>query len=206
MGDVLYCGSEKAWFVNGNEGATLVNDGTDWNVTISDVNHNDSGTTVLTDNGIHIFQNGNVGDLVEVHGHTITGDIEDFVYCHGECFFKRNGKWYKKLSSGDDYQIQVQDDILWYYVNNKQKERIVCGDGVYEITHDTATRIENTETERFLVGRSIEKVYGSSNSLTLVMSESDGKTVRKFSSTTGSLSDPVKYTLDVVDEDEETTP
>ena len=62
---------------------------------------------MLADNGIHIFQNGSVGDLMEVHGHTITGDVEDFVYCNGECFFKTGDKWYKKLSSGDDYQIQV---------------------------------------------------------------------------------------------------
>lgn len=38
------------------------------------------------------------------------------------------------------------------------------------------------------------------------MSETGGKTVRNFSPTMGSLSDPVKYTLCVVDEDEETTP
>lgn len=108
------------------------------------------------------------------------------------------------------YVTQSTDDVAPVLTAAGPTDIHVSRGKVFVSTSNGLTKAEETKTgysvSTYLGGRNVRKIYGSAEDLTLVLREGADMRVRTFKpqSTPGELSEPVKYTLNTIDEDGET--
>lgn len=151
--------------------------------------------------GLHQFENGVIKDFLKSKESEVKGDIQDFIYSSSECFYKIGGNWFKKLKTGEDYRLPVEQDIKGTCSASGGGKCLICSDGIYLINYNTSTQLDGTGLSKYLVGTNIRKVYGSVSNLKLLVYENDRTQVRYYVQSTGEMSNPLKYTFDSVDAD-----